>query len=70
MKDAAVINYVRDLSALVCQMQKDAADDNDGFESGRRFAFFEIVSLMQQQADAFGIQRSDLGLPEKDVDPQ
>ena len=67
--------YVRDLGVLLTEKLTNAGgpgvsprQETDAFESGRRFGLMEAVSLMQQQADAFGIARSQAGLPEDDVD--
>ncbi|WP_214467820.1 hypothetical protein [Microbacterium flavescens] len=38
------------------------------FEAGRLFAYVEVISLMQQQAVAFGIDLTELGLD--DIDPE
>lgn len=46
--------------------QRKASATTDDFEKGRQMAFYEVLSLMKQQADAFGIDETVLGL--KDVD--
>lgn len=44
-----------------------------GFVSGCAFGYSRVISLMLQQADAFNIPRSDLGLesidPHRDLSP-
>jgi hypothetical protein len=35
---------------------------NSGFEQGRALAYIEVLSLMQNQADAFGLDREQLCL--------
>jgi hypothetical protein len=51
----------------------DAARSVSDFDRGRHFAFYEMVSLLAQQADAFGIDRELIGLagidPERDLLP-
>ena len=70
--------YFRDLvvllkeKALESRVQRDTASDEDRiFALGRLMAFHEIISLMQQQATAFGISLDELGLddivPERDL---
>jgi hypothetical protein len=70
--------YLQDLITLVkekaldARAQRDATTGDDRlFATGRLMAFHEIVSLMQQQADAFGIGLDELGLeqiqPERDL---
>jgi hypothetical protein len=69
--------YVRDLGVLVAEMarraktDRDEAGPEDGYASGRLIALHEVVSLMQQQAEAFGLAVGDVGLagidPERDL---
>lgn len=73
------INYKRylvDLSPLILERayhaKKNRAEAEKGspgydFEDGRLMAFFEIVSIMQDQAPLFDIDLRDIGLNE--VDP-
>lgn len=44
-----------------------ATEGGDAFDRGRLSALHEVVSLMQQQAQAFGVPLADLGL--EGVDP-
>ena len=63
MTDEAPANYLRDLgdlvkrSALEARAKRDemASGVDQAFESGRLTASYEVVSLMQQQAVAFGM---------------
>jgi hypothetical protein len=76
MNDEATANYLRDLgdlvkrSALDARVKRDeaASGADQAFESGRLTAYYEVVSLMQQQAVAFGISLDQLGLG--DIDPE
>lgn len=68
--------YLRDLGftirekALEAKRTNDAVPENTdgGFSLGRLMAFHEVVSLMQQQADAFSISLAEIGLA--DIDPE
>ena len=68
-------NYVLDLGTLITQMAIDAKSTKlqspNPYQLGRLMAFHEIVSLMQSQAQVFGIPLSAIGLadinPEKDL---
>ena len=68
-------NYAHDLGNLIrsaaFQTKSDldslSADGPSSYESGRAFAYYEVLSLMQQQARAFGLSLADLSL--EDVDP-
>ena len=67
--------YVRDLctllkeKALEAKAESQAAPgDRREFALGRLMAFHEVISLMQQQAQAFGIAMDALGLD--DIDPE
>ncbi len=70
--------YLRDLSillkekALQARSERDAASGHEReYALGRLMALHEVISLMQQQAEAFGIDVDELGLsdinPEKDL---
>jgi hypothetical protein len=67
--------YVRDLCTLLKEKAMEAkaesraapADQRE-FALGRLMAFHEVISLMQQQAQAFGIELDALGLDE--IDPE
>jgi hypothetical protein len=76
MTNETTANYLRDLgdlvkrSALGARAERDAAsaEADRAFESGRLTAYYEVVSLMQQQAVAFGIELGELALD--DIDPE
>jgi hypothetical protein len=58
--------------ALEAKAHRDVAVGEDRvFAMGRLMAFHEVISLMQQQANAFGIGLAQLGLddirPERDL---
>jgi len=67
--------YLRDLGELLKQAALEAKAQRDlagqsasaAFENGRLMAYFEIVSLMRQQAVAFDIPLNELSLD--DIDP-
>lgn len=70
--------YLRDLGVLLKEKaleakeeSRTAPEDERAFALGRLMAFHEVISLMQQQAQAFGIALEELGLddiqPEKDL---
>lgn len=55
--------------ALEARQQRVEASAKDvDYATGRLMAFHEVISLMQQQADAFGIDRADLEL--RDIEPE
>ena len=69
-------NYLRDLGDLVKRAAREARTARDDatregdklFEGGRLIAYCEIISLMQQQAAAFGLGFDQLALD--DIDPE
>lgn len=69
-------NYVYDLGSLLKEKAKEAKKEKDAatntaeadFKLGYLMAMHEVVSLMKQQADAFGIEQESLGL--EDIDPE
>lgn len=69
-------NYLRDLGHLLRQSAVDAVDTarrdrDDAFAQGRGVAYYEVVSLMRNQAVAFGLDLAALSLdgvdPERDL---
>ena len=61
-------NYLIDLATLLREQYVDRSRQNDDFERGHRTALMSVLSLMIQQADAFGIERASIGLA--DFDPE
>ena len=76
--------FLRDLGHLIkehaieaqqearnARRKEGAGEEGAGFALGRAMAYHEVVSLIQQQAAAFGIELSDLELddltPERDL---
>lgn len=59
-----LLDFAREAKA-----QADATRDSEGgsFNAGYLMGFHRVVSLMQQQASAFGLDLDELGL--SDVDP-
>jgi len=59
-------NFLHDLVVLLIERARAAkADANCGveFDRGRQFAYYEVLSLIEQQATAFGLDLSKLGVP-------
>lgn len=69
-------DYLRDLGELIkerareAKREKEAAVGTDryDYEMGRLMALHEVVSMMQQQAEAFGLDFSALALD--DISPE
>ncbi|WP_328189684.1 hypothetical protein [Marinobacter sp. OP 3.4] len=75
MNDDQYGNYLHDLGVLIKEKALDAkvskersiGQESAGYDLGYLMAFYEVVSLMKQQADAFGIDPDQMGLG--DIDP-
>ncbi|QIF05648.1 hypothetical protein [Roseimicrobium sp. ORNL1] len=65
-------NYLRDLGkALIVMANRDEVvlESTEGlFEMGRRYALYEVLSLMKQQAVAFELTDVQIGLEGVDID--
>jgi hypothetical protein len=68
-------HYLRDLIVILkgkgfaAREDRHTASANDvEYAIGRLMAFHEVISLLQQQAIAFGIPREELGLD--DIEPE
>jgi hypothetical protein len=76
MNRQAHLNYLEDLGchikelAIGAKRARDATKEPEdrAYAIGRLMAFHEVVSLMQQQASAFGLQLTDLCLA--DIEPE
>ena len=63
MEDQTFENYLHDLGTLIKEHAREAKEQKASFQgssaqdydSGYLMAWYEVVSLMQQQAEAFGI---------------
>ena len=66
-KLATYKNFLLDLIPLIKEnMSEVKKEEKDDYNNGRVFAYFDVLSLIQQQALAFGLDLKELGL-EKDV---
>lgn len=65
-------NYLKDLGVLVKELaleaKQQAADKGTDFSTGYMAGFHRVVSLMQQQAEAFDIPFEEIGLDKIDAD--
>jgi hypothetical protein len=75
MANETARNYLLDLGQLVRERAEEAAEEaragaekhgateaNRAFADGRVMGYYEVLSLMQNQAEAFGIPLEDLKL--------
>jgi hypothetical protein len=66
MVDEKYKNYLLDLGHLIREKALEAKNENDengsDFQSGIRMAFYDVVSLMRDQAFVFEIPLDELGL--------
>ncbi len=75
MEEQTFKNYLHDLGTLIKENAREAKEKKDSskgsssqdYDSGYLMAWYEVVSLMQQQAEAFGIPFEFLDL--HDIDP-
>ena len=61
-------DLTRELLEMARAARADAATSGSDYDRGRHFALFEVISLLAQQADAFGVERAEIELAE--VDPE
>jgi hypothetical protein len=64
-------NYLRDLGTQLRADAIDAGRNQAGggeFERGQAFAYDRVLSLMEQQAEAFGLPLDEIGLDGLDPD--
>jgi hypothetical protein len=67
-------NYLLDLGTLVREIAVEAREKHEKedteFTAGYRMGMYRMVTLMQQQADAFGIPLDKLKLDDFDPDQE
>ncbi|MDQ3262395.1 MAG: hypothetical protein M3Y59_01865 [Myxococcota bacterium] len=67
-------NYLHDLGILIKEMALEAkvkaAASGDSFDVGYMAGFHRVVSLMQQQGEAFGVPMKAIGLDGIDPDQE
>lgn len=65
-------NYLLDLGSLLRERaiaaREKAAHSSDDFDLGAAHAYYETLSLLENQAIAFGLPAEDVGLKDFDVD--
>jgi hypothetical protein len=65
-------NYLRDLGHILrenaLEAKQEAAVGNDPFKQGRALAYYEVISLLEQQAQAFQLPLEKLSLAGFDPD--
>jgi hypothetical protein len=65
-------NYLKDLGALIrdlaLEAKQQAVQKDTDFSTGYMAGFHRVVSLMQQQAEAFDISLEEIGLDGIDAD--
>ncbi len=66
--ELTLVDLSRELLEKARAAKNDAVRSKSGYDKGRQFAFYEAVSLLVQQAEAFGIDPADVGL--QGVDPE
>ncbi len=61
-------NYLLDTLAVLLEknksLQEQAQQNKDEFLDGQLFAYYDILTILKQQAIAFGIDEKELGLSE------
>lgn len=72
MEDEKYKNYLHDLGGLLkeyaLEAKQDLARNGTEFSTGYVSGFHRVISLMQQQAEAFNISLAEIGLEEIDAD--
>lgn len=74
MNSSNEYNFLKDLVLLLrdhATQVKQSTLANMEFEKGRLLAYYEVLSLIQQQAKAFGVDMAEINMedfdPDKDI---
>ncbi len=76
MSTSGLGNYLADPGALLkqealdakAQVSEEVGKPGHQFALGRLTAYYEVLSLMKQQANAFGIEATEISLHDFDTD--
>lgn len=60
--EAMLCDVSRELLAMVHAAKNDAARSGSDYDKARHLALFDVVSLIVEQADTFGVDRARIGL--------
>lgn len=63
-----LVDLGNEILALAREAQRNARRSNDNFDKGRQTALYEVLSLMKQQADVFGMDAASVGLKGIDIE--
>ena len=68
----AEMNLVPDIVSLLIEQVDEIKNGVEGpagdYEKGRLFTFYEVLSLIKTEAEAFGFKKSDIGMEKFDPD--
>jgi hypothetical protein len=59
-----LLDKAREAKADYASKRTQSTEDDALFEAGRALGYYEAASLLVNQLEAFGIPRSEVGLPE------
>ena len=72
MDSNSVTLMLRDITSELLSKAKaaklEATQSDEDFDRGYKIAFYDVLSLLIQQADAFGVPLKDIGLSDFDPD--
>lgn len=72
MADSSIELMIGDVSRELMDKAKSAKAEAErsgsDYDKGRHFALYEVISLLTQQADAFGVDRAAIGLAGVDAE--
>lgn len=64
--------YLQDCIALIVEKSLNAKHDAEisksDYDTGRLMTYYEVLSMLQQQANAFGISSTEFGLDKINLD--
>lgn len=66
METSTVQRMLSDVATELIEKAKaakaDAEQSGSDYDKGRHFALYEVISLLTQQAEAFGVDQREIGL--------
>jgi len=67
-KNSFLHDLGQELALLAERIEGESEASADQFQRGRRFGVYEVLSIMKQQAEAFGLSEAQIGLEGIDIE--
>lgn len=60
-------DFCKIMQSKVLEVKNECLKNNDDYNKGRLIVYYDLITTLQQQADAFGIDRNEINI--SDINP-